>query len=136
MHGALIGTLEAIVVTPFDAQKVLLQTSSPGATLSRPYLSWKGFQATWARQVVYATASIGAFRHYHMKYCGANDAKLTGFTKLRVGMLAAVIATLVGAPFDVVKTRIQASQISAGSIRHAIGDIVKNEGAGVLWRGA
>ena len=53
-----------------------------------------------------------------------------------MGVLASVLATLVGAPLDVVKTRVQASQTPAISIRSAIRDIIVKEGAGTLWKGA
>ena len=45
------------------------------------------------------------------------------------------IATLAGAPFDIVKTRMQAGEAS-GSVLQAIRNIIQTEGTSALYRGA
>jgi hypothetical protein len=150
---AAAGSSAVITVTgihPIDVVKTRLQVSGQG---TRNYKAlgitgsvktiwkeegmtafWKGIKAAWLREASYTSLRLGLYSPIK-KVMGVNN-QSHFFLKFLAGSLAGGIGSVVGNPFDVIKTRMMAFEGKvAPSFWSILIDIYKVEGASGLYRG-
>jgi len=152
--------MEALVCHPLDTIKVRMQLSrrarQPGAKkrgfvktgmeIARketPLGLYKGLGAVLTGIVPKMAIRFTSYEWY--KQLLAKDGKVTGGGNFLAGLAAGVTeAVLVVTPMEVVKIRLQAQHHSMSdpldvpkyrNAAHALYTVVKEEGAGALWRG-
>jgi len=151
----------AIAIHPIDLVKVHLQlagqtgSNATASTVIRnvvkkegPLGLYAGLSAAVARQMVYGTARLGMHRSVSDALLKRRNAKglegnLPFWEKSLSAMSTGAIAATLGCPMDVALVRMQADTLAkAGEKRgytnvvQAIGQIIKTEGVGTLWRGS
>eukprot|EP00602_Paraphysomonas_sp_CaronLab_P006019 CAMPEP_0185017632 /NCGR_PEP_ID=MMETSP1103-20130426/557_1 /TAXON_ID=36769 /ORGANISM="Paraphysomonas bandaiensis, Strain Caron Lab Isolate" /LENGTH=261 /DNA_ID=CAMNT_0027547131 /DNA_START=37 /DNA_END=819 /DNA_ORIENTATION=+ len=152
---AAAGTAAVITVTaihPIDVVKTRLQVSgdTPGA---RNYKSlgslgtvrviageegitafWKGIGAAWMREASYTSLRIGLYGPIKSAMGVTNDSHFV--LKFSAGSLAGALGSVVGNPFDVLKTRMMATEgKEPPALFKTAGDLYKNQGMGGFYRG-
>ena len=111
--------LTVTLVHPFDVVKTRLQLSGKGNRnynelgIGRSILVifkeegigsfWKGIKAAWLRESTYTSLRLGLYDP--IKYAMGVNNNSSFFMKFAAGSLAGAIGSVVGNPFDVVKTR-------------------------------
>lgn len=95
---------------------------------------WKGIGAAWMREASYTSLRLGLYgpikKAMHIK----NDSHF--FWKFTAGSLAGALGSIVGNPFDVLKTRMMASEgKEPPAIGKAASDLMKQQGIGGFYRG-
>jgi hypothetical protein len=149
------GTAAVIAVTgihPIDVVKTRLQVSGSGSG-GRNYKElgiggsvkviaaeegvaafWKGIGAAWMREASYTSLRLGLYSP--IKHAMNVKADSNFFMKFAAGSLAGAIGSIVGNPFDVLKTRMMATEgKTAPSLGNAARDLYKAQGMGGFYRG-
>jgi hypothetical protein len=151
--GASAAALESLILVPTDVIKIRLQNQTlpaPGQPL--PYAGslhcakmilrkeglsngfFLGSSATVMRQLVYGATLFPTFEYLRRRLTRDGE-QLVGFRKLLCGIGAGVSAAVVGAPFDLAKTRIQASGKGVLSLYRSMESVLEREGLRALWKG-
>jgi hypothetical protein len=96
---------------------------------------YKGIGAAWMREASYTSLRLGLYEP--MKALTGADKKGAGFTsKFTAGALAGAIGSMVGNPFDVLKTRMMAdSGADAKGLGHYASEIMKSQGMAGFYKG-
>eukprot|EP00607_Mallomonas_marina_P009546 CAMPEP_0182419502 /NCGR_PEP_ID=MMETSP1167-20130531/3951_1 /TAXON_ID=2988 /ORGANISM="Mallomonas Sp, Strain CCMP3275" /LENGTH=287 /DNA_ID=CAMNT_0024594469 /DNA_START=110 /DNA_END=973 /DNA_ORIENTATION=+ len=148
------GSAAVITVTgihPIDVVKTRLQVS--GGEGSRNYKAlgiggtvkvilseegitafWKGIGAAWMREASYTSLRLGLYGP--IKDAMGVTGKSHFIMKFTAGSLAGAIGSTVGNPFDVLKTRMMATEgKEPPSMAKAAGDLYKAQGISGFYRG-
>ena len=119
----------------------ILRTEGPAALFS-------GISATVLRQTLYSTTRMGLYDILKIKWSSPPDIDGSNPTlplhkKITAGLIAGAVGAAVGNPADVAMVRMQADgRLPAAERRNykgvtdAIGQMVRREGVGSLWRGS
>lgn len=94
---------------------------------------WKGIGAAWMREASYTSLRLGLYAPIKSWMGVKNDSSF--FMKFTAGSLAGAIGSTVGNPFDVVKTRMMASEGKNKPLPQIFKEIIKNQGIKGLYRG-
>jgi hypothetical protein len=95
---------------------------------------WKGIQAAWLREASYTSLRIGLYGPIKKVMGVTNDSPF--FLKFTAGSLAGALGSAVGNPFDVLKTRMMATEgQEAPSFARTASAIYKGQGMGGFYRG-
>jgi hypothetical protein len=149
------GTAAVITVTfihPFDVVKTRLQVSGDGRKGTRNYKQlgingtikviytedclkafWKGIQAAWMRESTYTSIRLGLYEP--IKHFFGVTGSSPFIMKFMCGSLAGAIGSTVGNPFDVVKTRLMASEGKSPPISQAFSDVYGSFGFTGFYKG-
>ncbi|XP_019874771.1 mitochondrial 2-oxodicarboxylate carrier [Aethina tumida] len=150
------GTVEAILVNPFEVVKVSLQANRAKTTeqpstwaVTREIARTQGLGFKGLNKGV--TATIGRNGVFNMIYFGFyhsvkgylpeyKDPVAEFFRKIGIGFVSGTIASCVNIPFDVAKSRIQGPQPVPGQIKYrgtfqSMALVYKEEGAAALYKG-
>jgi len=128
-------------IHPIDVVKTRMQVSGGGigATISSalakegPTAFYKGINAAWLREASYTSLRLGLYEP--IKIAMGAEAKDAHFLKkFGAGCLAGAIGSLVGNPFDVLKTRMMASTGETGFVKEASA-LLEQQGVGGFYRG-
>ena len=148
------GSAAVITVTgihPIDVVKTRLQISGEGG--GRDYKSlgisgsmrvimkeegisafWKGIGAAWMRESSYTSLRLGLYSP--IKSAMGVDSNSHFIMKFTAGSLAGALGSLVGNPFDVLKTRMMASETrSTPSIKSTATELFQKQGMKGFYRG-
>jgi len=150
------GTSACITVTgihPIDVVKTRLQVSGDPSTGARNYKAlgiggtckiilseegvsafWKGIGAAWMREASYTSLRLGLYGPIkHAMGVKSNSHFVMKFT---AGSLAGAIGSIVGNPFDVLKTRMMATEgKKPPTLGEAASALYKAQGVGGFYRG-
>lgn len=133
--------------------KTRLQVSGDGTTGARNYKAlgiggtisviskeegisafWKGIGAAWLREASYTSLRLGLYGPIKHAMGLTKDSNF--FLKFSAGSLAGAIGSTAGNPFDVLKTRMMATEgKEPPSFAKAAGDLYKAQGIGGFYRG-
>jgi hypothetical protein len=91
---------------------------------------WKGIPAAWLREASYTAIRLGLYKPI------VDSTGATGFLgKCSAGCVAGGIGSVVGNPFDVLKTKMMASEGTAEPIIKVAERIKDSQGMGGFYRG-
>jgi len=147
------GSAAVITVTgihPIDVVKTRLQVSGEG---TRNYKAlgiggtvkviaseegiaafWKGITAAWLREASYTSLRLGLYGPIKKAMGVTNDSHF--FFKFSAGSLAGALGSVVGNPFDVLKTRLMAAEgKGGGGMSAAASELYKQQGMAGFYRG-
>jgi len=147
------GSAAVITVTgihPIDVVKTRLQVSGDGG---RNYKAlgiggtvkviaaeegvasfWKGIGAAWMREASYTSLRLGLYSPIKGLMGVTNDSHF--IMKFTAGSLAGALGSIVGNPFDVLKTRMMTSEgKEPPSLGKAANELYKAQGVGGFYRG-
>lgn len=147
------GTAAVITVTgihPIDVVKTRLQVSGDGgrnykalgiggtvSVISREEgiaAFWKGIGAAWLREASYTSLRLGLYGPIKKIMGIKNDSNF--LLKFSAGSIAGAIGSTAGNPFDVLKTRMMASEgRSPPSLLQAAKQLHQSQGIGGFYRG-
>jgi len=145
------GTAAVITVTfihPIDVVKTRIQISSEygalgmGGTVKKIISSegaaalWKGVNAAWLREASYTSLRLGLYEPCKIAFGCTTPENTTFIKKFGAGSAAGALGSLAGNPFDVLKTKMMASEgKKLPSIMDTGRDLFKNQGIGGFYRG-
>jgi hypothetical protein len=96
---------------------------------------YKGIQAAWMREASYTSIRLGLYEPAK-GWVGADKPDAGVFRKFAAGAIAGGIGSVVGNPFDVLKTRMMAYEGSeARGFSYFFSDVLKNQGYGGFYKG-
>lgn len=153
---SIVGAGTAAVITvsfihPIDVVKTRLQISGQGGE-GRNYKQlgmggtvkvilkeegvfafWKGIKAAWLREASYTSLRLGLYSP--IKHAMGIKNNSSFFLKFLAGSLAGAIGSAAGNPFDVVKTRMMASEGKNAPLSQIFANIYQKAGIGGFYRG-
>lgn len=95
---------------------------------------WKGIGAAWLREASYTSLRLGLYSPIKTAMGVTNDSNF--FMKFTAGSLAGALGSTVGNPFDVLKTRMMATEgKEPPTIGKSAKDLYKQQGIGGFYRG-
>jgi hypothetical protein len=158
MLKSVVGAGSAAVITvtfihPIDVLKTRLQVSGDASTGARNYKSlgiggtisviakeegvaafWKGIGAAWMREASYTSLRLGLYSPIKAAMGVKKDSSF--FMKFVAGGLAGALGSMVGNPFDVVKTRMMAAEgKTVPPMSKTFADLYAAQGLGGFYRG-
>lgn len=139
-------------IHPIDVVKTRLQVSGGSSNSTRNYKSlgvtgtvkviikeegfksfWKGIGAAWMREASYTSLRLGLYGPIKNLMGIKNDSNF--LMKFSAGSLAGAIGSTVGNPFDVVKTKMMASEEKNKPLGSIFKEIYQKQGFKGLYRG-
>lgn len=143
--------MAALFCHPIDLVKTRLQVSGDGKTGVRNYRAlgitgtvsiiakeegmsafYKGIGAALLREASYTSLRLGLYAPIKKAFGVTKDSSI--FMKFAAGSAAGAIGSLVGNPFDVLKTRMMASE-GTTSLPQNAGELYKQQGISGFYRG-
>lgn len=126
---------------PIELVKTRMQVSGLGigSTISGVVKSegmvsfWKGIQFAWGREASYTTVKLGAYAPVR-DYIGAGEKDSPFYLKFLAGALTGGFGSILGNPFDVMKTLAQTSSGDV-SLKQLVGGMYKDQGVAGFYRG-
>jgi len=95
---------------------------------------WKGIGAAWLREASYTSLRLGLYAPIKNILGVTNDSNF--FMKFGAGSLAGAIGSVAGNPFDVLKTRMMATEgATAPKLSTTASEIMKSQGMAGFYRG-
>ncbi len=97
---------------------------------------WKGVNAAWLRESSYTSLRLGLYEPCKVAFGCTSPETTTFVKKFAAGSAAGALGSLAGNPFDVLKTKMMASEgKGAPSITGTAKELLKNQGIGGFYRG-
>ena len=96
---------------------------------------WKGVNAAWLRESSYTSLRLGLYEPCKVAFGCTTPETTTFVKKFLAGSAAGALGSLAGNPFDVLKTKMMASEGSVPSISGTAKDLFKNQGVSGFYRG-
>jgi len=97
---------------------------------------WKGVNAAWLRESSYTSLRLGLYEPCKVAFGCTSPETTTFVKKFAAGSAAGALGSLAGNPFDVLKTKMMASEgKGAVSISSTAKDLFANQGIGGFYRG-
>jgi len=94
---------------------------------------WKGINAAWLREASYTSLRLGLYGP--IKHALNIKSNSSFFLKFFAGSMAGALGSIAGNPFDVVKTRMMASETKNLPIGKIFSEIISKSGVAGLYRG-
>lgn len=145
------GTAAVITVTfihPIDVVKTRIQISPEYSALGMIGTAkrtagnegitalWKGVNAAWLRESSYTSLRLGLYEPCKVAFGCTTPESTTFLKKFAAGSAAGALGSLAGNPFDVLKTKLMASEKrEAISLADTAKDLYKNQGIAGFYRG-
>ena len=96
---------------------------------------WKGVNAAWLRESSYTSLRLGLYEPCKIAFGCTTPETTTFIKKFLAGSAAGALGSLAGNPFDVLKTKMMASEGAVPSITGTAKDLLKNQGISGFYRG-
>lgn len=140
--GGSAAVLTVNLVHPIETVKTRLQISGGSVTgiisgllKNEGILGfWKGIQAAWGRESLYASIKIGGYGPIRDLY-GASDKNAPFLLKFAAGATSGSLGGAAGNPFDVLKTKMQANAKQKVEISELARRLYKEQGIKGFYRG-
>ena len=95
---------------------------------------WKGIVFAWGREASYASIKLGAYAPVR-DALGASGADAPFYLKFLAGALTGGVGSVIGNPFDVMKTLAQANKGKPVPLSTLVGNMYRDQGIGGFYRG-
>lgn len=95
---------------------------------------WKGIVWGWAREASYASIKLGAYAPVR-DAIGAGHKDSPFYLKFTAGAITGGVGSIVGNPFDVMKTMAQANEGKSIGLATLMGTMYRDQGLGGFYRG-
>ncbi|KAL3766225.1 hypothetical protein ACHAWO_012227 [Cyclotella atomus] len=127
---------------PIELVKTRMQVSggSIGGTCSAVMANegvlafWKGLPFAWGRELSYTSVKLGAYAPVRdMIGAGSPDAPF--YMKFLAGAITGGVGSVIGNPFDVMKTLAQTNKDKTVSMMGLVTNMYKDQGVGGFYRG-
>jgi len=120
---------------PIETVKTRMQVSgnSLGATCSGLLKNegvsafWKGIAFAWGREASYASIKLGAYAPVR-DALGAGGKDAPFYLKFLAGAITGGVGSVIGNPFDVMKTMAQANKEKAVPLSTLVGNMYRDQG--------
>lgn len=144
------GSAAVITVTfihPIDVVKTRIQISAEygalgmGGTVKKIVggegvaALWKGVNAAWLRESSYTSLRLGLYEPVKVLFGCTTPETTTFVKKFLAGSAAGALGSLAGNPFDVLKTKMMASEVEGATLMGTGKDLLKNQGIAGFYRG-
>jgi len=144
------GCAAVITVTfihPIDVVKTRIQISSEYGALGMSGTTkkimgaegvsalWKGVNAAWLREASYTSLRLGLYEPCKVAFGCTTPESTTFLKKFAAGSAAGALGSIAGNPFDVLKTKMMATEGAVPSIVGTAKDLMKNQGIAGFYRG-
>lgn len=96
---------------------------------------WKGVNAAWLRESSYTSLRLGLYEPCKIFFGCTTPETTTFLKKFAAGSAAGALGSIVGNPFDVLKTKMMATEGKVPSITGTAAELLKNQGITGLYRG-
>ena len=138
----LAGTTAVLIVNvthPIEVVKTRLQVDKNfkmGSLIKNEGLSafWKGIQAAWLREASYTSVKLGMYGPIR-EMLGASGKDAPFILKFGAGALSGSTGSMIGNPFDVMKTMMMANSKEKVPLPALMGKMLKEQGIGGFYRG-
>lgn len=94
---------------------------------------WKGIAFAWGREASYASIKLGAYAPVRDALGAGKDAPF--YLKFLAGALTGGVGSVIGNPFDVMKTMAQANKEKAVPLSTLVGNMYRDQGVAGFYRG-
>lgn len=95
---------------------------------------WKGIVWAWGREGSYASIKLGAYAPVR-DAIGASGPDAPFYLKFAAGALTGGVGSVIGNPFDVLKTIAQANKDKTAGLGELVGNMYKDQGIAGFYRG-
>lgn len=95
---------------------------------------WKGIVWAWGREGSYASIKLGAYAPVR-DAIGAGGKDAPFYLKFTAGAITGGVGSIIGNPFDVLKTLAQANQGKSVPLMTLVGNMYKEQGIAGFYRG-
>lgn len=95
---------------------------------------WKGIVFAYGREISYTSIKLGAYAPVR-DAIGANQPDAPFYLKFLAGAFTGGVGSVVGNPFDVMKTLAQTNKDQATPLGQLVGDMYKSQGMSGFYRG-
>lgn len=144
------GAAAVITVTfihPIDVVKTRIQISSEYGALGMAGTTkkimgaegisalWKGVNAAWLRESSYTSLRLGLYEPCKVAFGCTSPETTTFVKKFLAGSAAGALGSLAGNPFDVLKTKMMASEGAAASMTGTAKELMSKQGLAGFYRG-
>lgn len=127
---------------PIETVKTRMQVSGNGlgATCSTLLKNegvtafWKGIAFAWGREASYASIKLGAYAPVR-DALGAGGKDAPFYLKFLAGALTGGFGSIIGNPFDVMKTMAQANKEKSVPLTTLVGNMYRDQGIAGFYRG-
>jgi len=127
---------------PIELVKTRMQVSGHalGSTVTTTFAKegigafWKGIAWAWGREGSYASIKLGAYAPVR-DAIGAGEKNAPFYLKFAAGALTGGVGSLVGNPFDVLKTMAQTNSGHSDSLGNTLREFHAKNGVGGFYRG-
>lgn len=144
------GAAAVITVTfihPIDVVKTRIQISSEYGALGMGGTTkkiigaegvtalWKGVNAAWLRESSYTSLRLGLYEPCKVAFGCTTPESTTFVKKFAAGSAAGALGSLAGNPFDVLKTKMMATEGAVPSITGTAKELMSKQGVAGFYRG-
>ncbi|GFH52009.1 hypothetical protein CTEN210_08485 [Chaetoceros tenuissimus] len=144
------GAAAVITVTfihPIDVVKTRIQISSEYGALGMGGSTkkiigaegvtalWKGVNAAWLRESSYTSLRLGLYEPCKVAFGCTTPETTTFVKKFAAGSAAGALGSLAGNPFDVLKTKMMATEGAVPSITGTAKELMSKQGVAGFYRG-
>ena len=96
---------------------------------------WKGVNAAWLRESSYTSLRLGLYEPCKIAFGCTTPETTTFIKKFAAGSAAGALGSLAGNPFDVLKTKMMASEGAVPSISGTAKELLSKQGISGFYRG-
>ena len=96
---------------------------------------WKGVNAAWLRESSYTSLRLGLYEPCKVAFGCTTPESTTFVKKFAAGSAAGALGSLAGNPFDVLKTKMMATEGAVPSITGTAKELMSKQGVAGFYRG-
>lgn len=150
LSGLISGAIGITIANPTDVVKVRMQSQAKGKEIkytssldcyAKTYHGegiggfWTGYGPNLLRNSIISCAEVASYDQYKQMLLAYTPLKDNLLTHIVAGLMAGFTATIVGSPFDVIKTRMMSNREEYKNPVEAVVKTFKNDGPKAFYNG-